>query len=102
MKLQPLHILLLASLLALVSGCASTEGRQGTGEYFDDAVITTRVKAAILGDPALEVASINVETRDRVVQLSGFVASRDAANRAVEVAGAVAGVTSVLDDMRVR
>lgn len=75
---------------------------RGTGEYFDGAVITTKVKTAIFKDSVLEVASINVETRDRVVQLSGFVDSSEAADQAVVVAGGVAGVTSVLNDMRIR
>ena len=54
-------------------GCASTAQREGTGEYVDDTVITTKVKAAIFNDPALKVAEINVETFKGVVQLSGFV-----------------------------
>ncbi|MCC5887053.1 MAG: BON domain-containing protein [Gammaproteobacteria bacterium] len=88
--------------LATVAGCASTEDRQGTGEYFDDAVITTKVKAAILADPLLKVSEISVETFDNVVQLSGFVSSREAANQAVTVARDVAGVKSVRNDMRIR
>lgn len=92
---------LMLALLA-VTACAGTEDRQGTGEYFDDAVITTKVKAAIFNDPMLKVAEINVETFENVVQLSGFVSSQEAANRAVTVAGDVSGVISVRNDMRIR
>ena len=63
------------SLLTTV-GCASTHKQEGTGEYVDDSVITTKVKAAILNEPALSSAEINVETFKGVVQLSGFVNSR--------------------------
>jgi hyperosmotically inducible protein len=60
------------------------------------------VKAAILNDPALKVAEINVETFKGVVQLSGFVSSQAAANKAVEVARGVGGVKSVRNDMRIK
>ena len=83
-------------------GCASTAKQEGTGEYIDDSVITTKVKAAILNEPTLKVAEINVETFKGVVQLSGFVSSASAASRAVEVAQAVRGVKSVKNDMRIK
>ena len=57
-----LSALFLAVTLASVVGCASTSKQEGTGEYVDDSVITTKVKAAILGEPSLKVAEINVET----------------------------------------
>ena len=83
-------------------GCASTSKSEGTGEYVDDAVITTKVKAAIFEQPNLKSAEINVETFKGVVQLSGFVSSSDSANTAVRTAQAVKGVTSVKNDMRVK
>ena len=91
-----------AMALAVTLGCASTAKQEGTGEYVDDTVITTKVKAAILNDPTLKSAEINVETFKGVVQLSGFVSSKDAENKAVEVTRTVAGVKSVKDDMRVK
>jgi osmotically-inducible protein OsmY len=92
----------LAVTLVLVVGCASTPKQEGTGEYIDDSAITTKVKAAILDEPSLKVAEINVETFKGVVQLSGFVSSQAAANKAVEVARGVGGVKSVKNDMRIK
>lgn len=92
----------LAIALASVVGCASTSQNQGTGEYIDDAVITTKVKAALFDDPVTKAYEIKVETYNRVVQLSGFVSSQNEANRAVEVARGVNGVTSVKNDMRLK
>jgi len=89
------------ALIATV-GCAGGPKTSGTGEYIDDTVITTKVKAAIFNDPALNVAEINVETFKGVVQLSGFVISQEAANKAVEVARNVGGVVSVKNDMRLK
>lgn len=60
------------------------------------------MKAAILNEPTLKVAEINVETFKGIVQLSGFVSSRDAANKAVSVAKSVRGVKSVKNDMLVK
>ena len=88
--------------VAMALGCASTAKQEGTGEYIDDTVITTKVKTAIFNEPSLKSAEINVETFKGVVQLSGFVSSASAANRAVEVARTVGGVKSVKNDMRVK
>jgi len=88
--------------VATALGCASTAKQEGTGEYVDDTVITTKVKAAIFNEPTLKSAEINVETFKGVVQLSGFVSSKAAENRAVEVARTVGGVKSVKNDMRLK
>ena len=88
--------------VALALGCASTAKQEGTGEYVDDTVITTKVKAAILDEPTLKSAEINVETFKGVVQLSGFVSSKAAEDKAVQVARSVGGVKSVKDDMRLK
>ena len=89
-------------LLVSLMGCAATARQEGTGEYLDDSVITTKVKAEILKDDTLKSSEINVETFKGVVQLSGFVNSQADINRAVEVARTIKGVTSVKNDMRVK
>lgn len=88
--------------LALLGACAATRTQEGTGEYVDDTVITTKVKAAILGEPTLKAAEINVETFKGRVQLSGFVSSRPQMETAVVVARNVQGVSGVTNDMRVK
>jgi len=92
----------LAITLVTAVGCSSTPKQEGTGEYMDDTVITTKVKAAILNEPTLKVAEINVETFKGVVQLSGFVNSQGDIDKAVQVARGVSGVKSVKNDMRVK
>jgi osmotically-inducible protein OsmY len=101
-QLKRLSAVLLMLSLAFFLGCASTQKQEGTGEYVDDTVITTKVKAAVLNEPTLKSAEINVETFKGVVQLSGFVSSQANINRAIEVARAVPGVKSVKNDMRVK
>jgi osmotically-inducible protein OsmY len=97
-----LSALFLSLTLLTAVGCASTSKSEGTGEYIDDAVITSKVKAAILGESTLKSAEINVETYKGIVQLSGFVSSQAAASKAVELARAVKGVSSVKNDMRIK
>lgn len=92
----------LTLLLVSFLGCTSTSKQSGTGEYFDDTVITTKVKAAIFNEPTLKSAEINVETFKGVVQLSGFVSSQADINKAVEVARNVKGVVSVKNDMLIK
>jgi osmotically-inducible protein OsmY len=97
--------LALLSLLAgatVLGACASSRTNEGAGEYVDDTVITTKVKAAILNEPLLKSHEINVETFKGRVQLSGFVSSRPAMDKAVELARAVKGVSSVANDMRLK
>lgn len=95
-------VFLAVALVSATGGCASTSKQEGTGEYIDDSVITTKVKTAILNDPSLKVAEINVETFKGVVQLSGFVSSQAMMDKAVAVTRAVGGVKSVKNDMRVK
>ena len=94
--------LIAALMLSTVVGCASTPTHESTGQYIDDSAITTEVKAAILKEPTLKVAEINVETYKGIVQLTGFVSSPDAIAKAVSVARGVNGVKSVKNDMRLK
>ncbi len=83
-------------------GCASTRTHEGTGEYVDDTVITTKVKSAIFSDSDLKVLQINVETFKGVVQLSGFVNSASSITKAREIAKSVKGVISVQTNLIVK
>ena len=91
-----------AILLASMLGCAGTSTKEGTGEYVDDTVVTSKVKTAIFNEPSLKSAEINVETFKGTVQLTGFVSSRAAIDKAVEITRGVSGVTSVRNDMRLK
>lgn len=91
-----------AIVLASALGCASTSRQEGTGEYVDDTVITSKVKAALLKEPSLESTDINVETFKGTVQLSGFVDSAADERRALEVASNVKGVKAVREDMQIK
>ncbi|MDN4057042.1 BON domain-containing protein [Massilia sp. YIM B02769] len=87
-------ILVTAAVLGLAA-CAPTAHRQGTGEYIDDAVITSKVKAAFAADPTVKATEVKVDTFKGTVQLSGFVESRESAQKAVQLAREVKGVREV-------
>lgn len=91
-----------ATVAFTIVGCSSTGTRESTGEYVDDSVITGKVKAAIFNEPTLKATEINVETYKGDVQLSGFVAQPQDAQKAAEVARGVKGVSSVKNDIRVK
>lgn len=101
-QLKYISTIILAVMFATMLGCASTSKQEGTGEYIDDSVITTKVKAAVFHESSLKSAEINVETYKGVVQLSGFVNSEADIKKAVEITRNVKGVTSVKNDMRVK
>lgn len=94
--------LIAALMLTAVAGCSSTPKHESTGQYVEDAVITTSVKAAILNEPTLKVTEINVETFKGIVQLSGFVRSEANIATALNVTRGVKGVKSVKNDMRLK
>jgi len=97
-----LQLLLCIGLLTVFMGCAATQKRESTGQYVDDSIITTKVKAAIYNEASLKTMQINVKTYQGVVQLSGFVDSAQSASKAGEVAGHVEGVKEVKNDLIVK
>jgi hyperosmotically inducible protein len=78
------------------------EGKQTVGNKIDDSVVTTRVKSAMLIDPAMKSLDVSVTTRKGEVQLSGFVDNEIQLTHAVDVAKGVEGVSSVVNHMSVK
>ncbi len=78
------------------------EQAANVGDKIDDATITAKVKTALIGEPDLEALTIDVDTADGIVTLSGTVDSRTKVNRAVQVAQAVQGVRSVDNRLTVK
>jgi osmotically-inducible protein OsmY len=92
----------LLMLIATFVACASTSKQESTGEYVDDSVITTKVKSLLAADDFLKSFQISVETYKGTVQLSGFVGSEKAVDKAGQIARSVKGVTSVKNDLIVK
>jgi osmotically-inducible protein OsmY len=94
--------LVLVMLIATFVSCASTSKQESTGEYVDDSVITTKVKALLAADDFLKSFQIGVETYKGTVQLSGFVSSQNLIDKAVQITRSVKGVTAVKNSLIVK
>jgi hyperosmotically inducible protein len=86
----------------VLAACAESRTKESTGQYIDDATITSKVKTALARDPYTSALDISVETYKGVVQLSGFADSESEKRRAGQVASEVGGVQSVKNDVRVK
>jgi osmotically-inducible protein OsmY len=95
------YFVLVVLMVAFVA-CASTSKQESTGEYVDDSVITTKVKSLLAADDFLKSFEISVETYKGTVQLSGFVGSQKAVDKAVEITRSVQGVKSIKNDLIVK
>lgn len=99
---RPRTILAGLILVAAFTGCAATGKKESTGQYIDNTIITSKVKAAIFDEPTLKSLQIKVESFKGTVQLSGFVDSAQSVKKAGEVAGGIEGVVSVQNDLVVK
>jgi osmotically-inducible protein OsmY len=97
-----IRFLVVLMMLAAFVACASTPKQSSTGEYIDDSVITTKVKALLAADDFLKLFEIGVESRKGIVQLSGFVDSQKAVDKAGQIARGVQGVKSVKNDLIIK
>ncbi|MGA9665736.1 MAG: BON domain-containing protein [Gallionella sp.] len=100
LKYPSSFFMVLALLFSL--GCASTPSQESTGEFLDDSVITTKVKAAIFDESSLKSTEINVTTERGVVVLSGTVSTSSEISKAAEVARGVTGVKSVKNELKTK
>ena len=97
-----IHCLVLLMLIVGLSACAGSKTSESTGEYVDDSVITTKVKSLLAADDFLKSFQISVETYKGTVQLSGFVGSQQAVDKAVQITRGVGGVKSVKNSLIVK
>ena len=89
-------VLALALVLPLTAACGKT-----VGETIDDTTTTTRVKTAMLNDPAVGGLSIDVDTFKGVVTLSGRVKTQAERDQAIAIARRTEGVVEVKDALQV-
>jgi osmotically-inducible protein OsmY len=95
-------VLLLAAASTIFAGCTSTPSQPPTGQTIEDGIVTAKVKQKLVEDPVTKPHQITVETFKGHVQLSGFVETDQARNRALQLARDTKGVKQVKDAMEVR
>ncbi len=99
---SPLAAFLFMLVICSFVGCASTPTQERTGEFFDDSIITTKIKMKLFGEPSLKSFDIEVETFKGRVQLSGFVATQTEIDKAAEIARSVKGVVDVKNNLLIK
>ena len=98
-----LTLIFVGFLAGSTAACTSSRTSESTtGEYVDDSVISNKVRGQLLGDKDLNITQIDIETYKGVVQLSGFVDTQEAKNRAGTVAASVSGVRQVRNNLVVK
>jgi osmotically-inducible protein OsmY len=106
MPAHPLRKILItfaaAAFAALLTGCAGTPNQESTGEYFDNSVITAKVKTALLNAEDLRSGEISVASFRGGVQLSGFVPTETDKRRAEVITRDVDGVKSVTNSIQIK
>src|SRR5205085_1912632 len=90
------------SLALVTGGCAGDRYTQSTGEHIDDTADSSRVRKALSEDTQYKYEDVDVKTFKGVVQLSGFVNSRDQKNRAGDLARNVEHIKEVVNNITVK
>lgn len=75
---------------------------QTTGQYIDDATLTTKVKVALLSDSLLSAFEVKVNTQSGIVTLSGEVDKPETIQRAIKLASAIPGVKAINTHLMVK
>jgi hypothetical protein len=105
MKITSFKAPLFALVLVLPIFAASASNimaAQSTGEYIDDAAITTTVKAKLVAEKVANFTRISVETNNNIVTLTGEVESKDEKERAERIAKLVDGVKSLDNKLEIK
>jgi hyperosmotically inducible protein len=93
---------ILTGMTLVTSGCAVWRGQETVGSYVDDKTITTAVKAKLIEDKTTGGLSINVDTLNGTVALSGFAKSQMEKDQAGRIAASTRGVREVRNNLVVR
>ncbi len=100
---EPLRRLARAALFCTLCVTAACAGPQETtGEFIDDAALTTRIKAAFVADRVVSALDIRVESDKGVVHLGGVARSSEEMHQAERIASRTPGVRRVRNDIVVR
>ncbi|RRS04405.1 BON domain-containing protein [Aquabacterium soli] len=85
---------------AATSPDAQAPAPTGEASYAGDAVVNSKVKAALLENKDLSSQKIDVSTNDGVVVLKGSIPNAEAAQQAISAATAVPGVKDVKNELK--
>lgn len=103
MKRQIAYLTVTAALaltpLVFTTGCAVTHGQETAGSYAKDKEIEAKIKTSMYKDKMVKGTEVEVQSLNGVVQLSGFVDSQEAKERAGQIASDTKGVVQVYNNL---
>lgn len=99
---RAIALAILTGITLASTGCAVMRGQTDAGTYVDDRAITTAVKAKLIEDKTTGGLSINVDTLNGTVALSGFAKSQAEKDQAGRIAASTKGVREVRNNLVVR
>ena len=97
-----IQFFLLLMVIAVIAAWTSIRTHESAGEYVNDSVITTKVKSLLAADDFLKSFQISAKTYQGTIQLSGYVNSHKAVNKADEIVKSVKGVTGINNNLIVK
>ncbi len=101
-SIHALALAVLTGLTLVTTGCAVMKGQESVGSYIDDKTITASVKAKLVADKNTSAMTVDVDTQEGAVILSGFSKSAEEKSQAEQLARSVKGVKSVRNLLVVR
>jgi hyperosmotically inducible periplasmic protein len=99
---RAIALAIMTGLTLVTTGCAVMRGQTDAATYVDDRAITTAVKAKLIEDKTTGGLSINVDTLNGTVALSGFAKSQAEKDQAGRIAASTKGVREVRNNLVVR
>ena len=89
-------------IAASLAGCSSAPHQESTGEFFDNSLITARVKAKLIDDRVTTDCSIKVSTLNGVVYLTGYVNSSQEKWHADTIVSSITGVKGIENSLQIK
>lgn len=97
-----IQFFLLLIVIAVIAAWTSIRTDESAGEYVGDSVITTKVKSLLAADDFLKSFQISAKTYQGAIQLSGYVNSYKAEEKADEIVKSIKGVTGIKNNLIVK
>jgi hyperosmotically inducible protein len=96
----PVKIVAITAVTLLATGCNLMKGKETSGQYVDDATVSTRAKAALVKDSTVSATDFNIDVYKGNVTLTGVAKNAAEVNRAIDDIKRVDGVVSVKNATR--
>ena len=77
-------------------------GTKTMGQYLDDKMIVSKIKAKLVKEPKIRSLNIDVDVNKGIVTLTGIVKTNEQKERVIEIARSTSGTINVVDNIKVQ